>query len=143
MFILTDSMRGLLSELASAGHMEVEMDGEKLRVTVDCGSPKKGASVRNASSSRPAPKEPAKPRFGKKPGRKPKAEYKVIDGCRHRLYTFNGETLTTQEWAKRYDCNVKTIVSRFRNNGTPETKRNRSKSDKTSLKAKLASGGNK
>lgn len=137
MFILTDSMRGLLSELASAGHMEVEMDGERLHVTVDCGSPKKGPKVRNASASRPAPKEPSKPRFGKKPGRKAKAEYKVVGGYRRRVYSFNGETLTLQEWAKRYNVGEKTMASRFRASGTPETTRNKSKSDRTSLKARL------
>lgn len=140
MFILTDSMRGLLSELASAGHMEVEMDGERLHVTVDCGSPKKGLKVRSASASRPAPKEPKRLRFGKKPCRKPKAEYKVVDGIRRRLYTFKGETLTLQEWAKRYGANEKTMASRFRTSGTPETTRNRSKSDRSSLKARLAGG---
>lgn len=137
MFILTDSMRGLLGELASAGHMEVEMDGERLRVTVDCGPQKKGPKVRNAGSSRPAPKEPSKPRFGKKPGRKPKPEYKVVDGRKLRLYTFKGESLTLGEWAKRYGCGTKTMASRFRNTGTPETSRNKSKSDRTSLKARL------
>ena len=137
MFILTDSMRGLRSELASAGHMEVEMDGERLHVTVDCGSPKKGPKVRNASSSRPAPKEPAKPRFGRKPGRKAKAEYKVVDGVRQRVHTFNGLTLTVKEWAKKYGVGEKTMASRFRASGTPETTRNRAKGDKTSLKARL------
>lgn len=138
MFILTDSMRGLLSELASAGHMEVEMDGERLRVTVDCGSPKNGApEVRACAASALAAAKPAKPRFGKKPGRRPKPEYKVVDGVRHRLYAFNGLTLTLREWAKKYGVGEKTMASRFRANGTPETVRNRSKSDRTSLKARL------
>lgn len=141
MFILTDSMRGLLSELASAGHMEVEMDGERLHVTVDCGSPKKGApKARACAASALAAAKPAKPRFGKKPGRKPKPEYKVVDGKRLRLYTFNGETLTLREWAKKYGTGEKTMASRFRASGTPETTRNKSKSDKTSLKARLAGG---
>lgn len=137
MFILTDSMRGLLAELASAGHMEVEMDGERLRVTVDCGSPKKEPKVRNAISSRPAPKEPAKPRFGRKPGRKPAPRYKKVNGCRCRVFAYNGEELTTQEWARRYGTTTKAIESRFRLHGSPETVRNRSKSDRTSLKARL------
>ena len=140
MFILTESVRGLLGELASAGHaMEITLDADKLHVTVDYGKPAK-REARNASASRPAPKEPSKPRFGKKPGRKAKAEYKVVDGIRRRLYTFKGETLTLQEWAKRYGANEKTMASRFRTSGTPETTRNRSKSDRSSLKAKLAGG---
>lgn len=145
MFILTDSIRGLLGELASAGHMEVEMDGERLHVTVDCGSPKRAA--KGASSRSPAAKGPSKPRFGGKPGRKAGPEYKVIDGKRLRLYTFNGETMTVKEWAARYGVGEKTMVSRFRVSGTPETVRNRSKSDKSGLKARLAesaeSGGAK
>lgn len=144
MFILTDSMKGLLSELASAGHaMEITLDADRLHVTVDYGEPAK-RKTRNASASRPAPKEPSKPRFGKKPGRKAKAKakakykYKVVGGKRLRLYAFNGETLTLGEWAKKYDTNIHTMASRFRISGTPETTHRTAKSDRTSLKAKLA-----
>jgi hypothetical protein len=136
MFIMTDSVRSLLAELASAGRMEIEMDTDHIRVAVDCGEPAK-RRARDASASRPAPKEPSKPRFGRKPGRKAKAEYKVVDGVRRRLHTFNGETLTLQEWAKKYNVGEKTMASRFRVSGTPETQRNSSKSDKNSLKARL------
>lgn len=135
MFILTDSVRGLLGELAHAGHMEVEIDADRLRVTVDCGSPKRAA--KGADYARPAAKGTPKPRFGGKPGRKAKAEYRVADGVRKRLYTFNGESLTLREWAERYDVCEKTMASRFRNGGTPETVRNKSKSDKSRLKARL------
>lgn len=140
MFIMTDSIRGLLAELASAGHMEVEMDGERLHVTVDCGSPRNGMPRKGAPKVHAyaaSALAAAKPRFGKKPGRKAKAEYKVVGGCRRRLYTFNGETLTLREWAERYGTGEKTMASRFRASGTPETVRNRSKSDRTSLKARL------
>lgn len=142
MYLMSESVKGLLAELASAGRMEMTIDENGVHVTVDCGAPRK---AKNATASRTAPKEPAKPRFGKKPGRKPKAEYKVVDGIRRRLYTFGGKTLTLREWAKKYGVGEKTMASRFRNSGTPETTRRRSKFDKTaSLKAKLAeSGGGK
>lgn len=138
MFLLTDSVKSLLGELASAGRrMEIEMDGERLHVTVDYGSPKKEAKVRNASASRPAPKEPSKPRFGRKPGRKPAPKYKNVNGRRRRVFTYNGETLTVREWAERYGTTAKAIDSRFRLRGSPETVRNRSKSDRNLLKARL------
>lgn len=141
MFIMTESVKSLLSELASAGHMEVEMDGDRLHVTVDCGSQKKGCkSVRNAGSSRPAPKEPSRPYFGKKRGRKAMPKYRTVNGRRTRVYTWNGKAKTTAEWAAEYDCTPAAIESRFRLHGSPETIRRRSKSDRTSLKAKLAGG---
>lgn len=63
---------------------------------------------------------------------------RASNGKRLKLFEFNGERLSAAEWAERYGVTEKAMRQRFDRSGTPEAEVRHSKSERTSLKAKLS-----
>jgi len=156
MIVFTETIAGLVSELAKSGSVTTEIWEDRIVVAVaPHGACKCTREAKSVGRSALAGWKPGKRVSGLDPeklkklpkvkAKKPcaKKEFGIRNGVRVRVFAWNGERHTAAEWGKKYNCSAKVIHQRFAYSGTPETTCRRSRHDRGSLKAKLAKGGAK
>ena len=125
MIYMTENMVKLAKELAAFAVVEIGVRESELLI--------------RATPYKAPPREKGRPTLsekGKILGR-PEVRH-ASNGKRLKLFEFNGERLSAAEWAERYGVTEKAMRQRFARSGTPEAEERHSKSERTSLKAKLS-----
>lgn len=100
MVIFTEVMANLVKELGATAPVSLTVTEDS--IVISTASPAKVTTPKKVASA-----EPIRTCTGK------------IDG-RIKYYTYNGETLSSIEWAKRYGVSREAILLRFRRHGSPE-----------------------
>lgn len=123
MTYLTDNAAKLVKELAAFAVVELDITETQILI--------------RATPYKAPPREKGKPTLsgnGKIVGRPEVRRDKT--GRKLKLYEFNGERKTMQEWADQYGVSRSAMEFRLRVNGSPETSQRRGKGDKSKTKAR-------
>lgn len=124
MIIFTEVMAEMVKTVSADKEVRLELSEDKLQITISPQTEKPVNKKVIAKSTQESAKmykvAPSSLAQGLKLHDAPEAPSTKKSGRKPRLHTWNGRTMTTEEWAKEYNCTNVAMRIRFSRNGSPE-----------------------